>query len=285
MFASPTGSGSGSGSGSGPGRLSSRCIRSLITFTGLRVNGAGSSHRSRKVASMSATAGSTHGQLHVMPRRTPSVDRRHRLPLPITGVITVVAPAVAQVDTTDERDVEVRAARMTQHDELLMMGTARPDPHVEQALTAGSHDVLAEMAILLLAERELVQVRAPHQPLHHDASGRRGAQRAGDLDSFLVEDLVGIAAPIGEQHQIAGAGTGNAPGELREVHLAVNKRHHRVAGRPGRAVRVTAIEAGRGVTAFVSCQEPLADVHDNIQPHLDFVARTRHPDRQPRELR
>ena len=64
---------------------------------------------------------------------------------------------------------------MTQHDELLMMRSPRAYPHVLQAFAAGCLDILAQMAILLLTERELVQVRAPEQTLDDDStSGRVG---------------------------------------------------------------------------------------------------------------
>ena len=57
---------------------------------------------------------------------------------------------------------------MTQHDELLMMGSAWAHPHISYALAASRLDLLAEMAILLLTERKLVQVRTPQQALDHD---------------------------------------------------------------------------------------------------------------------
>ena len=56
---------------------------------------------------------------------------------------------------------------MPEHDELLMVGSAWTHAHISHALAARRLDLFAEMAILLLAECKLVQVRTPQQSLDH----------------------------------------------------------------------------------------------------------------------
>ena len=99
-----------------------------------------------------------------------------------------------------------------------------PHPHVEQALAAGRLDLLAEMPVLLLAEREPVQVRAPDQSLDDHAAGGGRAQRARHLRAGRVQHLVGIAAPVGEHHQVAGPHPAEACEQLGEVGPAMNQR-------------------------------------------------------------
>ena len=87
---------------------------------------------------------------------------------------------------------------MPQHDELLMVGSAWTHPHISHALAARRLDLLAEMAILLLAERKLVQVRTPQQPLdHHPPSSGVGEHSRHPVAS-LVQSLIRIAPPVGE---------------------------------------------------------------------------------------
>ena len=55
-----------------------------------------------------------------------------------------------------------------QHEQLLMMRPTVTHPHVQQALAARGHDSLPQSAVLLQAEPEPVQVRAPQQAAHDD---------------------------------------------------------------------------------------------------------------------
>jgi hypothetical protein len=97
------------------------------------------------------------------------------LTLVIAPVFRAVQAAVAQIDPAREGDVKLGPARMTQHYELLMMGSSWAYPHISDALAAGRLYLLTEMAILLLTERKLVQVRTPEQALdrHPASSGGR----------------------------------------------------------------------------------------------------------------
>jgi hypothetical protein len=71
---------------------------------------------------LDVTNGRPHDhQLYVVPGRAIAVHLGHRLALRIAGMGRIVAAAVAQVDSTDERHVLVRSRRMPQHDELLVV--------------------------------------------------------------------------------------------------------------------------------------------------------------------
>ncbi len=214
---------------------------------------------------------STNGQLDVVPRRRRPVDRGHRLALRISGVVFVVTAAVTQVDATDERDVEFRPTGMTQHDEFLVVRTAGPDPHVPEAFTAGGLDVLTEMPVLLLAEGEPVQVRAPHQALDHHPPPCCVGEDPRDLGARPVQQLVGIPAPIGEHQQVAGPQRRHAAEQLSEVRLAMDQRGDVIANGERRAVGVAAVEPGGRIAALGRTEEPPGHGHGDIQPRPNAV--------------
>jgi len=140
------------------------------------------------------------------------------------------------------------------------MGAARPDPHVEQALAARRVDHLAQPAVLLLAELEAVQVRAPQQAPHQNAAPGRRAEQVSYRRARRGEQLVGVAAPVGEQQQIAGAEGGDAGQQFGEVGNAVDERPDLVAGRLRNAAAAR-IEAGGRVAALRRGQEPVSNAH------------------------
>jgi hypothetical protein len=72
--------------------------------------------------------------------------------------------------------IALLAAGMAQHDELLVVRTPGAHAHVQQALTRGLFDVLAEVPVLGPAEPELVEVGTPEQPAYVDSTARRVAQ-------------------------------------------------------------------------------------------------------------
>src|SRR5664280_3323862 len=155
-------------------------------------------------------------------RPVPRPARRRRSPRrPATaadGEGLRPTPAVAQVDAAHEGDVELGTGWMTQHHELLVVRTSRTYPHVQQALTPGLLDLLAEVPILRGAEAELVEVGAPNQPTYVDAAASRLTQRLRHRAVGLSgEELVGIAAPVGEQHQVAPPELRQASDQLGEV--------------------------------------------------------------------
>jgi hypothetical protein len=125
--------------------------------------------------------GPTHSELNVVPRRSRTIDFRHRFALRVSCVLSSVESAVAQVNAADEGDLEFWAAGMPQHDELLVMRATGSNPHVAQALPAGRLNVLTQMTVLLLAEREPVQMRTPDQTLDHHPPRRGPRQYLRDL--------------------------------------------------------------------------------------------------------
>jgi hypothetical protein len=106
-------------------------------------------------------------ELGVVPRRPIAIHRRHGLMLSVTVMVGVVAPAVAQVDAADKSNVVFRSARVPNDDELLVVGAAKPHALVEQDLSSGGVHHLSEVAILLGAETQPVEVRPPDQASHY----------------------------------------------------------------------------------------------------------------------
>ena len=100
----------------------------------------------------------TNRKLSVMPRRSRPVHRRHRLALPVAVVVFAVAPAVAEVDAPDKGEVVLGLFGVPDDDHFLVMRAAEPHPLVEQDLAAGGVDHFPEVAILLGAEAEAVEV-------------------------------------------------------------------------------------------------------------------------------
>jgi hypothetical protein len=75
--------------------------------------------------------------LSVMPGRPFAVHRRHGLTLLVAMMVGVIAPAVAQVDATNEGNVAVTVSWVADHDELLVMGAAKPHTLVEKDFAPG----------------------------------------------------------------------------------------------------------------------------------------------------
>jgi hypothetical protein len=103
---------------------------------------------------------------------------------------------------------------------------------VEQHLAADRADGLAEAAVLLLAVLQHVEVRAPHQSLDDNASLRGGAEKLGDGGTIGTHELVGIAAPVGEEQVIARLERLNLADEVVKVSRAVDERPNVVSGAP-----------------------------------------------------
>ena len=93
-----------------------------------------------------------------MPGGAAAVGVGEGLGLWIAAVVGVVAPAVAEVDAAEEGDVASRGVGVPDDDELLVVAAHRPDPLVEQYLTAVVVDVLGQVAVLLRGELEAVQM-------------------------------------------------------------------------------------------------------------------------------
>ncbi|MDZ5664102.1 hypothetical protein SFC79_20170 [Nocardioides sp. S-58] len=166
----------------------------------------------------------------VVPRRRVAVAVVQRRSLRVATVGRVIAPAVAEVDPPDERDVLLGTALAAHDEQLLVVRAAAPYPLVEQGLTAALVDDPAQVLVLLAVEP--ARVRAPHQGPHlHVASGRR-PQQLRDRGTVLGQPLVGVAAPVREEDAVAGTGRRDGLDQSREVVDAVDPRHHEVARRP-----------------------------------------------------
>ena len=155
----------------------------------------------------------THGQaadlqLRVVPGRVGAVALVHRHRLGIAQVALVVAAPVAQVDAAHEGDVVVLPVGVADQDQLLVLAAA-PDPLVEQDLAAGLVDDLAQVQVLLLLEVG-PRVGAPQAADLHAPAGQLG-QDLPQLGALAVEQLVGVAAPVGDADHVACAAPAARP--------------------------------------------------------------------------
>jgi hypothetical protein len=82
------------------------------------------------------------------------------------------------------------------------------------------------------------------------------------LVTRLVQSLIWITSPVSEQQQVPSSHRSDAPQQLGEIWHAVYQNRDMVAGRPGEAIGVTAIQPGRRITSLIRRQEPLVDAHD-----------------------
>ena len=181
-------------------------------------------------------------RLDVVPRRVRAVLLRQGLRLRVPVVLGVVATRVAQVDPADVRDVARRVVTVPDHHHLLVVGPAEPHAHVQQRLGTAPLQVATQAAVLLGGEAECLLVRAPHQPADVHPSFVGAAQHLGHLAAGLAgQPLVGVALPVGEQHQVTGARRLQPLVQLGEVRRAVDQRPDQVAGGPGLGPR----DAGR----------------------------------------
>ncbi len=204
-------------------------------------------------------------ELDVVPGRARPVGRGERLAERVAPVCGVVATAVTQVDAADESDVPLGPSRVTQYDGLLMVRTAGAHPHVEQAFSARRSDLLTEVTVLAFAELEAVQVRTPDQPLDDDSALGRRTQHLSDLATGAVEPFVWIAAPVGEQQQVARLLGADGLEQFTEVHRAVNEGSYLVPRRPRHSPGPAALQTGRRVASLAGREQPVGQFHDPSQ--------------------
>lgn len=142
---------------------------------------------------------------------------------------------------------------MADHDELLVMRPAEPDPLIEQHLAAGLFDPFAEVLVLLLAVGKLVQMRPPHQPLDDHAAFRRCAEHLGNRRAAVAHLLVRVAAPVREEQVVPRLQGFDFGGQMIEVGRPVDQRLHAIAAAPSRHARVR-------VTALLVREEPARQI-------------------------
>src|ERR1035437_9354561 len=134
---------------------------------------------------------------------------------------------------------------------------AGPHPHVEQALTAGVVDLVAQPPVFRCGERQTVPVGAPDEPAYVDAAPGSGREHLPDLRvRGTGEALVGVSAPVDEHQQVTIAHLRPPPVQLREVRRAVDEGPDHVALGPRRATEMAGVQSARGVSAFLRGQEP-----------------------------
>ena len=260
----PAGAGSGSCGGRAPGRSSSRRSRSASRSNGLRVSAAGSSQRSRNTVSRSRDRRSADGELDVVPRRPRPVHRGHRLRAAGrrrarrrrggcgTGRCRRRTPRPGPVGPGG-------AARRTSGGAI-----RRADPHVPQALAAGRLDVLAEMPVLLLAEREAIQVGAPEQALDHARRVGGAANTRRPRCPAAVSSSSGSPRQSVNSSRSPGAARRRG-GQLGEVRLRRGPAARAVADVYGSPPGWRGSSRVTSVAPLASSQEPLG--LDGAPPH------------------
>src|SRR5262245_14159776 len=133
---------------------------------------------------------------------------------------------------------------------------ARPHRLVQQHLAPGRVHGLGQGDGLLLAQAGLVGARAPDQAADVDAPPDQAGQHARQLGALdPAQSLVAVAAPVGEEQQVAVAQLGEDVPALQHA--------HRVALGPG------LVEPGVRVPPLASTQEPSFGTRRG--GHLDCV--------------
>ena len=93
-------------------------------------------------------------------------------------------------------------------------------------------------------------MRAPHQALDDDAAFGGVAEQLGDGGAAVAQSLVGVAAPVGEEHIVAAAQFADLGGQPVEIGGAVYQRLDQVARTPVR-------QRGGRIAALLSREEPI----------------------------
>jgi hypothetical protein len=170
-----------------------------------------------------------NGHLDVVPRRPWPVDGSHHLRLAVSKVLPIIASTVAQVDAPDIGHIAHGVFAVTKDDQLLVVRAQRSDAHVEQTLAARLFDLCPEASILLGAELELVEVRAPQQSAHvHTPSCGRSKDHP-NLGALTVEPLIAIPPPVREHQEVAPTHLGHRGQQLAEVGRSVDQRANMIA--------------------------------------------------------
>ena len=181
----------------------------------------------------------------------------------------VVAAAVAQVDATEEGDVEVGPLPVAQDDELLVVRPPGPHPHVEEALAAGVIDLIAQVPVLRGGECQAVPVGAPDEAANVDAASGGVGEHLSDLRiRGAGEAFVGVAAPVDEHQQVTIAHLRYPVVQLGEVRRAMDERTHQIALGPRHVASMAGVQSGGGVSAFAGSQEPLGGRHTRSLPAM-----------------
>lgn len=202
-----------------------------------------------------ADRGTLHLDHEVVPGGRVAPDRAHRDLLRIAVVRGVVATRVAQVLAADEGHVALGTARMPGDDELLVVASHRRDPLVQHHLAAGAAHGVREVPVVALGVVQEVEMGAPEQAAHVDAPGRGRDQQRGDGGALGGQELVAVAAPVGEQEQVTCPHPLDHLHQAPEVRDPVDERRCGVAVREGRPV-ATVGQAREGVAALLGGQEP-----------------------------
>jgi hypothetical protein len=129
--------------------------------------------------------GTSHFELHVVPRWLRSVSRVQLDHLTIAAMIGVITTSVTEINSSDERDVVFKTRRMTDEDHLLVVRSASANPLVEEGLAPGLGDLDRKARILLGVESDSITMRTPQQRSNVNAPLYRSDQESHNRSSVL----------------------------------------------------------------------------------------------------
>jgi hypothetical protein len=117
----------------------------------------------------------------------------------------IVPTAVAEVEPTNERDVQRRVVTTADHKEFLVMGAEQAYSLIKQHLSAGVVDLTAEELVGSAADRggHALSVGSPDEAANFHSPTGQPREQIPDRRTILEQSLVGVATPIGEPHTVS----------------------------------------------------------------------------------
>jgi hypothetical protein len=171
-------------------------------------------------------------------------------------MVGVIAPAMTQVNPSDEGHIIGGAAAITQHDELLVVRAELRDAHVQEDLASCVLDLIPQAAVLRGAILE-GEMGAPEKAPHVSSSGCSGGEDVPNFAPVFVEVFVGVASPIREEQEVAVIEFADGLQQLREIGASVDERTHKVSASPAVSVIVSRVQRRVRVAARLGRQEPV----------------------------
>ena len=253
-----TGGGGGACAGSGSGLRSRPSSRSWTQRTGFRLSGVGSSQRSRNTVSTSCTAGpviaawmSCHGGVAPYssaissacgsPWWSASSRREWHRSMPPTYAMSRDGSSRCRITTNFwwcEPPVRTR------------MSSSASAPRSCSSWPSRRFSPAVKPSFSQCERQTRPRTSTPR-------SSARPSTSATSLPGSPGQPLVGVALPVGEEHQVARPGGLEALEQLGEVRRAVDQRPDQVALRPGLAARVRVVEPGAWVPALRPGEQPV----------------------------
>ena len=194
-------------------------------------NGAPSPSLPERVLDIS-NSGAADRDLHVVPRWTFAIDggKVHRLR--VSRVPAAIVPAQSQIDAPDERHVTLRTSRVSDDDELLMVGSAATGTCIQQDLAASIGQLSDQLGVLTFALVQPARLRSPDKSEDQDTPFGKLGENSSNGGAGAAEQFFGVSAEIGKVDLVAGPRLAEGAIQRREVAGTVDERFDGIAGRP-----------------------------------------------------